>query len=244
MRLMGCGPRTWHVRIYFIDMENRPKEDIAGFLKQKDAGRLVLVTGPQSKLNVGNAILDELSKSNSRVEVVHATKTRKELTDKILLAKVGEYHARYRRAELIVVSQDHDFRHAAEILNPHWDREITSVDRLPVRTGAKKQRKRSKDEKPKQLKAPKVPKPRPRRDATPSLPASVGADATTYSQIMMRKSKTNRPRTLEGLRSSIGNIRKTGLDSKPGQIVSELLRAKVIRIDGQTVQWLDGKEHR
>ena len=61
---------------------------------------------------------------------------------------------------------------------------------------------------------------------------------------MMRKSKTNRPRTLEGLRSSIGNIRKTGLDSKPGQIVSELLRAKVIRIDGQTVQWLDGKEHR
>ena len=151
---MGCGPRTWHGRIYFIDMENRPKEDIAGFLKQKDAGRLVLVTGPQSKLNVGNAILDELSKSNSRVEVVHATKTRKELTDKILLAKVGEYHARYRRAELIVVSQDHDFRHAAEILNPHWDREITSVDRLPVRTGAKKQRKRSKDEKLKQPRKP------------------------------------------------------------------------------------------
>ena len=125
-------PTEENQKVFFIDAENVGVKGISGLLESKNH-HVVLITGRHNKVD---DIKSELA--NKRLDYIHTDLTKKELADKILLAKVGEYAERFPDRQLIIVSRDNDFKDAVSILNPHWDLNIRVTDGFPRRGSTKK----------------------------------------------------------------------------------------------------------
>lgn len=105
--------------IYFVDVENVGFKHIPKILKDKKTKLIVMITSTQSK-KFSKEIWEELSTPEPRIEILHSRYVQKELADKLLLAKVGEYKERFSNDELVINSRDKGFEKAIECLNHHW----------------------------------------------------------------------------------------------------------------------------
>jgi len=112
--------------IYYIDAENVQLKGILELLKDS-SNLVVVVTGVQNKFE------DEYKEAQNykNLDHIHTTKTQKELADKLLLAKLGEYVYRYRARKHVIISKDNDFRDAVKVLNPHWGSDVQILSRYP-----------------------------------------------------------------------------------------------------------------
>ena len=243
---------------YFIDVENVGSKTIAKFLAQDKSSDVVVVTGPHSNFQASGAVLEELSKGkNSRVDVIHTDISRDQLADKLLLIKVGEYRGRFPNRNLIIVSKDKGFKDAADIMNTHWSSNIqTGVD-LPV--GAAKKAQPAKKAQKKAQPAKKAQKqPQPQKKAQPAKkaqkqpqtqkkaqpakkeqPKGKKGEWKKYWEIVSKRAKRNRPKTLDALISSIANISKTGIKADPDTVIHGLKSSQKISVKSGNVTWLD-----
>lgn len=217
---------------YFIDVENVGSKTIEKFLTQDKTSDVVVVTGPQSNFKASGAILEELSKGkNSRIDVIHSDISRDQLADKLLLIKVGEFRGRYPNRQLIIVSKDNGFKDAADIMNAHWSSNIEVRKDLPV--GAAKKAQPAK-------KAQKQPK--PQKKAQPAKKEQSKAkkgEWKKYWEIVSKRAKRNRAKTLDALISSIANISKTGIKADPDTVIHGLKSSQKISVKNGIVTWLD-----
>lgn len=211
---------------YFIDVENVGSKTIAKFLAQDKSSDVVVVTGPHSNFQASGAVLEELSKGkNSRVDVIHTDISRDQLADKLLLIKVGEYRGRFPNRNLIIVSKDKGFKDAADIMNAHWSSNIEVRKDLPV--GAAKKAQPAK-------KAQKQPQPQKKEQSK----AKKG-EWKKYWEIVSKRAKRNRAKTLDALISSIANISKTGIKADPDTVIHGLKSSQKISVKNGNVTWLD-----
>lgn len=211
---------------YFIDVENVGSKTIEKFLTQDKTSDVVVVTGPQSNFKASGAILEELSKGkNSRIDVIHSDISRDQLADKLLLIKVGEFRGRYPNRQLIIVSKDNGFKDAADIMNAHWSSNIEVRKDLPV--GAAKKAQPAK-------KAQKQPQPQKKEQSK----AKKG-EWKKYWEIVSKRAKRNRAKTLDALISSIANISKTGIKADPDTVIHGLKSSQKISVKNGNVTWLD-----
>ena len=249
---------------YFIDVENVGSKTIAKFLAQDKSSDVVVVTGPHSNFQASGAVLEELSKGkNSRVDVIHTDISRDQLADKLLLIKVGEYRGRFPNRNLIIVSKDKGFKDAADIMNAHWSSNIEVRKDLPVGAAkkaqpAKKVQKQPQPQKKAQpaKKAQKQPQPQkkaqpakkaqkqpqPQKNAQPAKKEqSKGkkSEWKKYWEIVSKRAKRNRAKTLDALISSIANISKTGIKADPDTVIHGLKSSQKISVKNGNVTWLD-----
>jgi|TARA_B110000483_G_C18189356_1_gene540303 hypothetical protein len=243
---------------YFIDVENVGSKTIAKFLAQDKSSDVVVVTGPHSNFQASGAVLEELSKGkNSRVDVIHTDISRDQLADKLLLIKVGEYRGRFPNRNLIIVSKDKGFKDAADIMNAHWSSNIEVRKDLPV--GAAKKAQPAKKAQKKAQPAKKAQKqPQPQKKAQPAKKAqkqpqpqknaqpakkeqSKGkkSEWKKYWEIVSKRAKRNRAKTLDALISSIANISKTGIKADPDTVIHGLKSSQKISVKNGNVTWLD-----
>ena len=253
---------------YFIDVENVGSKTIEKFLTQDKTSDVVVVTGPQSNFKASGAILEELSKGkNSRIDVIHSDISRDQLADKLLLIKVGEFRGRYPNRQLIIVSKDNGFKDAADIMNAHWSSNIEVRKDLPV--GAAKKAQPAKKAQKKAQPAKKAQKqPQPQKKAQPAKKATKKAqpakkaqkqpqpqkneqpakkeqpkgkkgESKKYWEIVSKRAKRNRAKTLDALISSIANISKTGIKADPDTVIHGLKSSQKISVKNGNVTWLD-----
>ena len=218
---------------YFIDVENVGSKDIAKFLAHDKSSDVVVVTGPKSNFQASGAVLEELSKGkNSRVDVIHTDISKDQLADKLLLIKVGEFYGRFPNRTLIIVSKDKGFEDAAKIMNAHWGSNIQTITELPLPSeksnGAKKQPAKAQPAKAQSATAKQSPKQNP-----------VKGGAAKYWEIISKRAVRNRPKTIDALNSSIANIKKTGIDAQPDNVVSYLKSQGKISVKNGKITWLD-----
>ena len=207
-------------KTYFIDVENVGSKTIAKFLAQDKSSDVVVVTGPHSNFQASGAVLEELSKGkNSRVDVIHTDISRDQLADKLLLIKVGEYRGRFPNRSLIIVSKDKGFKDAADIMNAHWGSKIQVMKELPV--SASKKAKPAKKAQP-QKKAQPAKKAQPQKKAQPAQNKPKKGEWKKYWEIVSKRAKRNRAKTLDALISSIANIGKTGIKADPDTVIHGL----------------------
>ena len=227
---------------YFIDVENVGSKTIAKFLAQDKSSDVVVVTGPHSNFQASGAVLEELSKGkNSRVDVIHTDISRDQLADKLLLIKVGEYRGRFPNRNLIIVSKDKGFKDAADIMNTHWSSNIQTRVDLPV--GAAKKAQPAKKAQKKAQPAKKAQKqPQPQKKAQPAKkeqPKAKKGEWKKYWEIVSKRAKRNRAKTLDALISSIANISKTGIKADPDTVIHGLKSSQKISVKNGNVTWLD-----
>jgi len=243
---------------YFIDVENVGSKTIEKFLTQDKTSDVVVVTGPQSNFKASGAILEELSKGkNSRIDVIHSDISRDQLADKLLLIKVGEFRGRYPNRQLIIVSKDNGFKDAADIMNAHWSSNIEVRKDLPV--GAAKKAQPAKKAQKKAQPAKKAQKqPQPQKKAQPAKkaqkqpqpqkneqpakkeqPKGKKGEWKKYWEIVSKRAKRNRAKTLDALISSIANISKTGIKADPDTVIHGLKSSQKISVKNGNVTWLD-----
>ena len=217
-------------KTYFIDVENVGSKDIATFLGHEKTSSVVVVTGKNSNFKAEGVILEELSKGkNSRIDVIHTDITRDQLADKLLLVKIGEYHARYPNRQLIIVSKDNGFKDAATILNSHWSTNIQTASSLPTKAA---------NGKIKQAKAKAPPKKQPQKKANPKKQQS-NDEWKKYWEIVSKRQKRNRAKTHDALVSSISNIKKAGIKANPDSVIQGLKANQKISVKNGKVTWLD-----
>jgi hypothetical protein len=232
---------------YFIDVENVGSKTIAKFLAQDKSSDVVVVTGPHSNFQASGAVLEELSKGkNSRVDVIHTDISRDQLADKLLLIKVGEYRGRFPNRNLIIVSKDKGFKDAADIMNTHWSSNIQTRVDLPVsKAQPQKKAQPKKKVQPKKKaqtqqkaqpakKAQKQPQPQKKEQSK----AKKG-EWKKYWEIVSKRAKRNRAKTLDALISSIANISKTGIKADPDTVIHGLKSSQKISVKNGIVTWLD-----
>jgi hypothetical protein len=215
---------------YFIDVENVGSKDIATFLGHEKTSSVVVVTGKNSNFKAEGAILEELSKGkNSRIDVIHTDITRDQLADKLLLVKIGEYHARFVNRQLIIVSKDNGFKDAATILNSHWSTNIQTASSLPKNpvNGKKK---------PTKIKTPG--KKQPKKKAIPKK-QQPNDEWKKYWEIVSKREKRNRAKTHDALVSSISNIKKAGIKANPDSVIQGLIVKQKVSIKNGKITWLD-----
>ena len=227
---------------YFIDVENVGSKTIEKFLTQDKTSDVVVVTGPQSNFKASGAILEELSKGkNSRIDVIHSDISRDQLADKLLLIKVGEFRGRYPNRQLIIVSKDNGFKDAADIMNAHWSSNIEVRKDLPV--GAAKKAQPAKKAQKKAQPAKKAQKqPQPQKNEQPAKkeqPKGKKGEWKKYWEIVSKRAKRNRAKTLDALISSIANISKTGIKADPDTVIHGLKSSQKISVKNGIVTWLD-----
>ena len=227
---------------YFIDVENVGSKTIEKFLTQDKTSDVVVVTGPQSNFKASGAILEELSKGkNSRIDVIHSDISRDQLADKLLLIKVGEFRGRYPNRQLIIVSKDNGFKDAADIMNAHWSSNIEVRKDLPV--GAAKKAQPAKKAQKKAQPAKKAQKqPQPQKNAQPAKKEQTKGkkgEWKKYWEIVSKRAKRNRAKTLDALISSIANISKTGIKADPDTVIHGLKSSQKISVKNGNVTWLD-----
>mgnify|MGYP001482162506 CR=1 FL=1 len=224
-------------KTYFIDVENVGSKTIAKFLAQDKSSDVVVVTGPHSNFQASGAVLEELSKGkNSRVDVIHTDISRDQLADKLLLIKVGEYRGRFPNRSLIIVSKDKGFKDAADIMNAHWGSKIQVMKELPV--SASKKAKPAKKAQP-QKKAQAAKKAQPQKKAQPAQNKPKKGEWKKYWEIVSKRAKRNRAKTLDALISSIANIGKTGIKADPDTVIHGLKSSQKITVKNGNVTWLD-----
>ena len=224
-------------KTYFIDVENVGSKTIAKFLAQDKSSDVVVVTGPHSNFQASGAVLEELSKGkNSRVDVIHTDISRDQLADKLLLIKVGEYRGRFPNRSLIIVSKDKGFKDAADIMNAHWGSKIQVMKELPV--SASKKAKPAKKAQP-QKKAQPAKKAQPQKKAQPAQNKPKKGEWKKYWEIVSKRAKRNRAKTLDALISSIANIGKTGIKADPDAVIHGLKSSQKITVKNGNVTWLD-----
>ena len=224
-------------KTYFIDVENVGSKTIAKFLAQDKGSDVVVVTGPHSNFQASGAVLEELSKGkNSRVDVIHTDISRDQLADKLLLIKVGEYRGRFPNRSLIIVSKDKGFKDAANIMNAHWGSKIQVMKELPV--SASKKAKPAQKAQP-QKKAQAAKKAQPQKKAQPAQNKKTKGEWKKYWEIVSKRAKRNRPKTLDALISSIANIGKTGIKADPDTVIHGLKSSQKITVKNGNVTWLD-----
>ena len=224
-------------KTYFIDVENVGSKTIAKFLAQDKSSDVVVVTGPHSNFQASGAVLEELSKGkNSRVDVIHTDISRDQLADKLLLIKVGEYRGRFPNRSLIIVSKDKGFKDAADIMNAHWGSKIQVMKELPV--SASKKAKPAKKAQP-QKKAQPAKKAQPQKKAQPAQNKPKKGEWKKYWEIVSKRAKRNRAKTLDALISSIANIGKTGIKADPDTVIHGLKSSQKITVKNGNVTWLD-----
>ena len=224
-------------KTYFIDVENVGSKTIAKFLAQDKSSDVVVVTGPHSNFQASGAVLEELSKGkNSRVDVIHTDISRDQLADKLLLIKVGEYRGRFPNRSLIIVSKDKGFKDAADIMNAHWGSEIQVMKELPV--SASKKAKPAQKAQP-QKKAQPAKKAQPQKKAQPAQNKPKKGEWKKYWEIVSKRAKRNRAKTLDALISSIANIGKTGIKADPDTVIHGLKSSQKITVKNGNVTWLD-----
>ena len=217
-------------KTYFIDVENVGSKDIAKFLSHEKTSSVVVVTGKNSNFKAEGVILEELSKGkNSRIDVIHTDITRDQLADKLLLVKIGEYHARYPNRQLIIVSKDNGFKDAATILNSHWSTNIQTASSLPTKAANGKK---------KQTKAKTPPKKQPQKKANPKKQQS-NNEWKKYWEIVSKRQKRNRAKAHDALVSSISNIKKAGIKANPDTVIQGLKANQKISVKNGKVTWLD-----
>ena len=243
---------------YFIDVENVGSKTIEKFLTQDKTSDVVVVTGPQSNLKASGAILEELSKGkNSRIDVIHSDISRDQLADKLLLIKVGEFRGRYPNRQLIIVSKDNGFKDAADIMNAHWSSNIEVRKDLPVGAAkkaqpakkaqkktqpAKKAQKQPQPQKKAQPAKKAQKQPQPQKNAQPAKkeqPKGKKGEWKKYWEIVSKRAKRNRAKTLDALISSIANISKTGIKADPDTVIHGLKSSQKISVKNGNVTWLD-----
>ena len=224
-------------KTYFIDVENVGSKTIAKFLAQDKSSDVVVVTGPHSNFQASGAVLEELSKGkNSRVDVIHTDISRDQLADKLLLIKVGEYRGRFPNRSLIIVSKDKGFKDAADIMNAHWGSRIQVMKELPV--SASKKAKPAQKAQP-QKKAQPAKKAQPEKKAQPAQNKPKKGEWKKYWEIVSKRAKRNRAKTLDALISSIANIGKTGIKADPDTVIHGLKSSQKITVKNGNVTWLD-----
>ena len=224
-------------KTYFIDVENVGSKTIAKFLAQDKSSDVVVVTGPHSNFQASGAVLEELSKGkNSRVDVIHTDISRDQLADKLLLIKVGEYRGRFPNRSLIIVSKDKGFKDAADIMNAHWGSRIQVMKELPVSTS--KKAKPAQKAQP-QKKAQPAKKAQPQKKAQPAQNKPKKGEWKKYWEIVSKRAKRNRAKTLDALISSIANIGKTGIKADPDTVIHGLKSSQKITVKNGNVTWLD-----
>lgn len=224
-------------KTYFIDVENVGSKTIAKFLAQDKSSDVVVVTGPHSNFQASGAVLEELSKGkNSRVDVIHTDISRDQLADKLLLIKVGEYRGRFPNRSLIIVSKDKGFKDAADIMNAHWGSRIQVMKELPV--SASKKAKPAQKAQP-QKKAQPAKKAQPQKKAQPAQNKPKKGEWKKYWEIVSKRAKRNRAKTLDALISSIANIGKTGIKADPDTVIHGLKSSQKITVKNGNVTWLD-----
>lgn len=215
---------------YFIDVENVGSKDIATFLRHEKTSSVVVVTGKNSNFKAEGVILEELSKGrNSRIDVIHTDITRDQLADKLLLVKIGEYHARFANRQLIIVSKDNGFKDAATILNSHWSTNIQTASRLPKKA-------LNGNNKPTKIKTSA--KKQPKKKAIPRKQQS-NDEWKKYWEIVSKREKRNRTKTHDALVSSISNIKKAGIKANPDSVIQGLKVNQKISVKNGKVTWLD-----
>jgi hypothetical protein len=224
-------------KTYFIDVENVGSKMIEQFLTQDKTSDVVVVTGPKSNFKASGAILEELSKGkNSRVDVIHTDISRDQLADKLLLIKVGEYRGRFPNRSLIIVSKDKGFKDAADIMNTHWGSNIQTRADLPVVN------KKTQPQKKAQPQPQKKAQPQPQKKAQPQKKEQTKAkkgEWKKYWEIISKRPKAKRPKTLKALISSISNISKTGIEAEPEAVIHGLKSSQKISVKNENVTWLD-----
>ena len=224
-------------KTYFIDVENVGSKTIAKFLAQDKSSDVVVVTGPHSNFQASGAVLEELSKGkNSRVDVIHTDISRDQLADKLLLIKVGEYRGRFPNRSLIIVSKDKGFKDAADIMNAHWGSRIQVMKELPV--SASKKAKPAKKAQP-QKKAQAAKKAQPQKKTQLAQNKTKKGEWKKYWEIVSKRAKRNRAKTLDALISSIANIGKTGIKADPDTVIHGLKSSQKITVKNGNVTWLD-----
>ena len=224
-------------KTYFIDVENVGSKTIAKFLAQDKSSDVVVVTGPHSNFQASGAVLEELSKGkNSRVDVIHTDISRDQLADKLLLIKVGEYRGRFPNRSLIIVSKDKGFKDAADIMNAHWGSRIQVMKELPV--SASKKAKPAQKAQPLK-KAQPAKKAQPQKKAQPAQNKPKKGEWKKYWEIVSKRAKRNRAKTLDALISSIANIGKTGIKADPDTVIHGLKSSQKITVKNGNVTWLD-----
>ena len=222
---------------YFIDVENVGSKTIEKFLTQDKTSDVVVVTGPQSNFKASGAILEELSKGkNSRIDVIHSDISKDQLADKLLLIKVGEFRGRFPNRSLIIVSKDKGFKDAADIMNAHWGSKIQVMKELPV--SASKKAKPAQKAQP-QKKAQPAKKAQPQKKAQPAQNKPKKGEWKKYWEIVSKRAKRNRAKTLDALISSIANIGKTGIKADPDTVIHGLKSSQKITVKNGNVTWLD-----
>jgi hypothetical protein len=248
-------------KTYFIDVENVGSKMIEQFLTQDKTSDVVVVTGPKSNFKASGAILEELSKGkNSRVDVIHTDISRDQLADKLLLIKVGEYRGRFPNRSLIIVSKDKGFKDAADIMNTHWGSNIQTRADLPVVNKKTQPQKKAQPQPQKkaqpqpqkkaqpqpQKKAQPQPQkkaqPQPQKKAQPQKKEQTKAkkgEWKKYWEIISKRPKAKRPKTLKALISSISNISKTGIEAEPEAVIHGLKSSQKISVKNENVTWLD-----
>ena len=243
---------------YFIDVENVGSKTIEKFLTQDKTSDVVVVTGPQSNFKASGAILEELSKGkNSRIDVIHSDISRDQLADKLLLIKVGEFRGRYPNRQLIIVSKDNGFKDAADIMNAHWSSNIEVRKDLPVGAAkkaqpakkaqkkaqpAKKAQKQPQPQKKAQPAKKAQKQPQPQKNAQPAKKEQTKGkkgEWKKYWEIVSKRAKRNRAKTLDALISSIANISKTGIKADPDTVIHGLKSSQKISVKNGNVTWLD-----
>ncbi len=224
-------------KTYFIDVENVGSKTIAKFLAQDKSSDVVVVTGPHSNFQASGAVLEELSKGkNSRVDVIHTDISRDQLADKLLLIKVGEYRGRFPNRSLIIVSKDKGFKDAADIMNAHWGSKIQVMKELPV--SASKKAKPAQKAQP-QKKAQPAKKAHTQKKTQPAQNKTKKGEWKKYWEIVSKRAKRNRAKTLDALISSIANIGKTGIKADPDTVIHGLKSSQKITVKNGNVTWLD-----
>ena len=217
-------------KTYFIDVENVGSKDIATFLGHEKTSSVVVVTGKNSNFKAEGVILEELSKGkNSRIDVIHTDITRDQLADKLLLVKIGEYHARYPNRQLIIVSKDNGFKDATTILNSHWSTNIQTASSLPTKAAS---------DKIKQAKAKSPPKKQPQKKTNPKK-QQFSDEWKKYWEIVSKRQKRNRAKTHDALVSSISNIKKAGIKANPDSVIQGLKANQKISVKNGKITWLD-----
>jgi hypothetical protein len=227
---------------YFIDVENVGSKTIEKFLTQDKTSDVVVVTGPQSNFKASGAILEELSKGkNSRIDVIHSDISRDQLADKLLLIKVGEFRGRYPNRQLIIVSKDNGFKDAADIMNAHWSSNIEVRKDLPVGVAKKVQpaKKAQKQPQPQKKAQPAKKAQKKVQPAKKEQPKAKKGEWKKYWEIVSKRAKRNRAKTLDALISSIANISKTGIKADPDTVIHGLKSSQKISVKNGNVTWLD-----
>ena len=216
-------------KTYFIDVENVGSKTIAKLLAQDKSSDVVVVTGPQSNFQASGAVLEELSKGkNSRVDVIHTDISRDQLADKLLLIKVGEYRGRFPNRSLIIVSKDKGFKDAANIMNTHWGSNIQIRVDLPITKAQPQKKAQAQPQKKAQPQALKNEQTKVKK-----------GEWKKYWEIVSKREKRNRAKTLDALISSIANISKTGIEADPDTVIHGLKSSQKISVKNGNVTWLD-----